>query len=80
MGMYTKYTPIRVNFDLAPNLTPSNKKLGLSDKGSSSLPSSLPRKGIYAQYTPFRVNFDLAPNLTPSNKKLGLSDKGYPLP
>jgi hypothetical protein len=28
MGMYAKYTPIRVNFDLATNLTPSNKKLG----------------------------------------------------
>ena len=27
MGMYVKYTPIRVNFDLAPNLTPSDKKL-----------------------------------------------------
>jgi hypothetical protein len=27
MGMYTEYTPIRVNFDLAPNLTSSNKKL-----------------------------------------------------
>ena len=26
--MYAKYTPIRVNFDLAPNLTPSDKKLG----------------------------------------------------
>ena len=28
MGMYAKYTPIRANFDLAPNLTPSDKKLG----------------------------------------------------
>ena len=28
MGMYAKYTPIRVNFDLAPNLTHSDKKLG----------------------------------------------------
>ena len=27
MGMYAKYTPIRANFDLAPNLTPSNNKL-----------------------------------------------------
>jgi hypothetical protein len=26
--MYTKYTPIRVNFDLVTNLTSSNKKLG----------------------------------------------------
>ena len=28
MGMYAKYTPIRVNFDLAPNLTHSDKKFG----------------------------------------------------
>ena len=27
MGMYAKYTPIRVNFDLAPNLTTSDNKL-----------------------------------------------------
>ncbi len=26
MGMYAKYTPIRVDFDLAPSLTPSNNK------------------------------------------------------
>jgi hypothetical protein len=26
MGMYAKYTPIRVAFDLAPSLTPSNNK------------------------------------------------------
>ena len=26
-GMYTKYTPFRVNLDLAPNLTPSDNKL-----------------------------------------------------
>ena len=26
--MYTKYTPIRVNFDLVTNLTSSNKKFG----------------------------------------------------
>ena len=26
MGMYVKYTPIRVDFDLAPSLTPSNNK------------------------------------------------------
>ena len=33
MGMYAKYTPIRVNFDLAPNLTPSDKKLGRGAAG-----------------------------------------------
>ena len=32
MGMYGKYTPIRVNFDLAPNLTPSDKKLCVHDR------------------------------------------------
>ena len=26
-GIYVKYTPFRCNFDLAPNLTPSNNKL-----------------------------------------------------
>ena len=33
MGMYAKYTPIRVNFDLVPNLTPSNKKWGYGSLG-----------------------------------------------
>ena len=38
MGMYAKYTPIRANFDLAPNLTPSDKKFSLTpNKVSCSL-------------------------------------------
>ena len=68
--MYAKYTPIRFNFDLSPNLTPSDSKFQvLSDKWSSSAPSSLPLMGMYAKYTPIRFNFDLSPNLTPSDSK-----------
>ena len=47
MGMYAEYTPIRVNFDLAPNLTPSDKKLGATLKVRISLvPSDCYAVGI----------------------------------
>ena len=69
MGMYAKYTPIRANFDLATNLTPSNKKFGESDKGQSTAANELSQQWAVRFSTAHRFEIRRALYLTPSNKK-----------
>ena len=71
MGMYAKYTPIRVNFDLAPNMPPSDKKFGRgANQGNLR---HMPKTTLWAvlRVLSQSVLFCDAPHLTASDKKLG---------